>query len=87
MLKEKRCMCFVDLEKTFDRVRRKVLEWALRKIEIQEVLVRSLMSLYDGAETRDRIDSELSEEFEVKVWMNQGCAVTYYLCAKLVIVC
>ena len=27
-------MCFVDLEKAFDRVRRKVLEWALRKTGI-----------------------------------------------------
>ena len=28
---KKLCMCFVDLEKAFDRVSRKVMEWALRK--------------------------------------------------------
>ena len=61
------CMCFVDLEKTFDRVPRKVLEWALRKKGIPEVLVRSVMSLYEGAKTRVGVDSELLEEFEVGV--------------------
>ena len=28
-----------------------------------EVLVRSVMSLHEGAKTRVRVDSELSEEF------------------------
>ena len=37
-----------------------------------EVLVRSVMSLYEGAKTRVRVDSELSEVFEVKVGMHQG---------------
>ena len=63
-------MCFVDLEKAFDRVPSKVLEWAIRKKGIPEVLVGSVMSLYEGAKTRVRFDSWLSEECEVKVWMH-----------------
>ena len=47
-------MCIVELEKAFDRVPRKVLEWALRKKELPDVLVRSVMSLYEGAKTRVR---------------------------------
>ena len=60
-------MCFVNQEKAFDRVPKKVLDLALRKKEIPEFLVRSVMSLYGGAKTRVRVDFELSEEFEVKV--------------------
>ena len=52
-------VCFVDLEKPFDKVPRKVLELAMRKKEIPEVLVRSVMSLYDWAKKRVRADFEL----------------------------
>ena len=77
MLNEKSCICFVDLEKTFDRVQRKVLECAVIKKSIPEVLVRSEMSLHEGARTRVRVDSVLSEKFVVKV----GC--TNELCCHL----
>ena len=65
-------MCFVDLEKAFDRVPRKVMEWAMRKRGLPEAIVRAVMSLYEGARTRVRVGSELSEEFEVKVGVHQG---------------
>ena len=77
-------MCFVDQEKAFDRVLRKVLEWAMRKKRIPDVLVRSVMSLYEGAKTRLRVDSELSEEFEVKVGMHQGSVLLPFLFALVV---
>ena len=48
MLKEKSYMFFVALEKAFDRVPRIVFEWIMRKKGIPEVLVRSVMSLYEG---------------------------------------
>ena len=71
--KEKKLyMCFVDMEKAFDRVPRKVMEWAMRKKSLSEVIVRAVMSLYDGAKTRVRMGSAYSEEFEVKVGVNQG---------------
>ena len=73
MLKGKGYICFVDLEKAFYRVPRKVLEWAMRKKGIPEVLVRSVVSLYEGARTRVRVDSELSEEF---VGMRQGSVLS-----------
>ena len=42
--KKKLYMCFVDSEKAFDRVPRKVMEWAIRKKELAEVLVQAGMS-------------------------------------------
>ena len=44
---KKSYMCFADLEKTLDRVRRKVLEWAMKKKRIPEFFVRSV-SLHKG---------------------------------------
>ena len=38
---------------------------------IPEAMDRSMISLYDGKKTSVRHDSELSEEFEVKVWMHR----------------
>ena len=64
-------MCFVDLEKAFDTVPCKVLACAMREKDMPEVLVRSVMSLYEGAKIRVRVDSELSEEFEVEMGMHQ----------------
>ena len=45
-------MCLVDLEKAFDRVPRRVLEWAMRKRGIPEGMVKAVMSLYEDAKTQ-----------------------------------
>ena len=54
----------------------------MRKKGKQEVFFLSVMRLYEGAKTRVRVDSELSEEFEVKVGMMlQASMLSPYLCA------
>ena len=40
-----------------------------------------VMSLYEGAKTRVRVDSELSMEFEVKVGMHQRSVLSLSLCS------
>ena len=42
---------FVDLEKAFDRVPKKVIEWTLRKKLVPERLVQAVMLMYKGAKT------------------------------------
>ena len=77
-------VCFVDLEKALDRVLRKGLELAMKKKGMPEVLVRSVMSLYEGAKTRVRVDSELSEELVIEVDMHQGSVLSPFHFALVV---
>ena len=56
----------------------------MRKNAIPEVLVRSVLSLYDGAKTRVRIDSVLSEQFEDKMGMHQASVLSTYVFAVVV---
>jgi len=67
---------FVDLEKAFDRVPRKVISWAMRKLGVEEWLVSAVMSMYTGAKTVLRTVYGNSKGFEVKVGMHQGSALS-----------
>ena len=84
MKNKKLYMCFVDMEKAFDRVPRKVMEWAMRKKGLSEVIVWAVMSLYDGAKTRVRVGSAYSEEFQVIVGVYQGSVLSPLLFAIVV---
>ena len=42
-------MAFVDLEKTFDCVPRKVIWWALRKLRVEEWIVGLVQGMYTKA--------------------------------------
>ena len=74
--KKKLYMCFVDIEKAFDRVPRKVMEGAMRKKDLSEVIVRAVISLYHGAKTEVRVGSESSEAFSVQVGVYQGSVLS-----------
>ena len=52
----------------------------MRKKGIPEVLGRSVICLYEGAKSGVRVDSRLSEEFEVKLWMRQGSVLSSFFC-------
>ena len=51
-------MCSVYFEKACDRIERKVLWWAIQKKGIPEVLLKSVISQYEGVETRVKMDYE-----------------------------
>ena len=64
-------ICFVDLEKAFDRVPKKVIEWVLKKKLVSERLVQAVMSMYKEAKTRVQVGGGHSEEFDVGVGVYQ----------------
>ena len=69
-------MAFVDLEKAFDRVPRKVIWWALRKLGVEEWIVRLVQGMYANARSQVRVGEGFSKEFEVKVGVHQGSVLS-----------
>ena len=60
-------IAFVDLEKAFYRVPRKVLLWALRSVGVDEWAIRIIQCMYTKARSRARVNGQYSEEFVVGV--------------------
>ena len=73
---------FVDLEE-FDRVPREMVRWTLRKLGVDEWLIRTFMALYTEACTVVRTDVGLSESFEVNVGLHQGSVLSPLLFAAV----
>ena len=69
---------FVDLEKAFDRVQRRVIEWALRKKLVSGRLVQAVMSMYKKAKRGFRLKVD-TEKFDVGVSVNQGSVLSPFL--------
>ena len=69
-------MAFVDLEKAFDRVPWDVIWWAMRKLGIDEWLVRLVQSMYKDVRSRVRVGDGYSEEFGVGVGVHQGSVLS-----------
>ena len=60
-------MAFIDLEKAFDRVPLKVIWWELRKLGVEEWIVRLVQGMYANARSHVRVGERYNEQFEVKV--------------------
>ena len=77
-------MCFVDLENAFERVPRRAIQWALRTKGLPEILVKALMSLYEGSKTKVKVGSDFSVKFDLAVGVHQGSVLSPLLFAIVV---
>ena len=55
-------VCFVDLDQAFGRVLRKVVELAMRKMRIPEVMMKAVMSLYEVASNKIKVWIQLLKQ-------------------------
>ena len=69
--KKKLYMCFFDIEKAFDRVARKVMEWGMRKKGNTRSNHKSSDESLSRSKNEVRVGSELSQEFLVQVGVHQ----------------
>lgn len=74
--KKKLYFAFVDLEKAFDRVPRKVVRWALRELGVHEWLVRTVMAMYKDSNSTIKINNTMGEKFDVRVGVHQGSVLS-----------
>ncbi|KAK3526552.1 hypothetical protein QTP70_030692 [Hemibagrus guttatus] len=69
-------MCFVDLEKAFDRVPHGILWEVLWEYGVCGPLLRAVRSLYNRSKSLVRIASCKSDLFPVHVGLRQGCPLS-----------
>lgn len=69
-------MCFVDLEKAYDRVPREKLFSVLSEYNINEGLLRAIQGMYKNSRAAVRIDGRISDWFNVATGLKQGCPLS-----------
>ena len=67
---------FVNLEKAFDRVPRKVLWWAMRRAGVKEWVTHALKAIYENAKSCVRVNGQFSDEFNIKVGVHEGAVLS-----------
>ncbi|XP_063533678.1 uncharacterized protein LOC134743977 [Cydia strobilella] len=69
-------LTFIDLEKAFDRVPRKLVWQALRTQQVPEYYIELIQDMYNNVSTRVRSLAGVSKAFEVKVGVHQGSVLS-----------
>lgn len=65
-------ICFVDLEKAFDKVDRNEVWGILKSRKLEENLIEAIGSVYEDTTARVRTRNATSEEFQITTGLRQG---------------
>jgi len=68
--------CFIDLKAAYDTVQRKRLWEICSEYSISMKLCRLMQALYAGTKSAVRVEGELTDWFEVKNGLRQGCLLS-----------
>ena len=74
---------FIDLKKVYDRVPREELWECMRQAGVPECYVEFIQDMYEGVRTSVRSVAGLTEDFEVRVGLHQGLALSPFLFATI----
>ena len=72
-------IAFMDLEKAYDRVDRDAMWQVMRIYGIGGRVLGGIMSFYDEGRACVRVGGKVSESFEVKMGLRQGCVMSPWL--------
>lgn len=72
-------VAFMDLEKAYDRVDREAMWQVMRVYGLGGRVLRGIMSFYEDGRACVRVGEKMSESFEVKMGLRQGCVMSPWL--------
>ena len=73
---KKMYVAFVDLEKAYDTMSRKKLWRVLEGYNICGKLLTGIKALYEGSQACVRVESRVSQWFEIRQGVRQGCVLS-----------
>jgi hypothetical protein len=72
-------MLFIDLEKTYNKVHRNIMWWALQthKVSIKYIII--IKDMYDNVVTSVRTSDRDTNDFSINIGLRQGLVLSPYL--------
>jgi Reverse transcriptase (RNA-dependent DNA polymerase) len=72
-------MIFIDLEKSYDKIPRNIMWWALKRKLVPTKYVTLIKDMYTNALTCVRACDGESDTFPIKIGLHQGSALIPYI--------